>query len=120
LNYNLVTIGHDLFGRSLRLLVAHWIWTREDPTFYEREVALGVMELGAPFEQGEVAKELLKLLRLGMIAPTDGPQRDRRGRKYYQRTNSQLWECVRPIGAFLEGQRATRGSSRHPTPRGKK
>jgi hypothetical protein len=95
MNYKLVTtIGRELFGRTLRLQVAYWIAGREEPIFFEREAALGAMGLGASFQQGEVAKELSRLVRLGMLAPEHPPAGDRVGRKYFRRTDSRLWRCI--------------------------
>jgi hypothetical protein len=101
LNFNLVTIGQELFGRGLRLLLAHWIVTLEDPVFFERQAALGVMALGSAFQQGEVAKELARLERLGMLETESPSSGTPGGRKYFRRTESPLWDAIRVIGDVI-------------------
>jgi hypothetical protein len=62
--------------------------------FFEREAAIGVLELGAPFQQAEVSKELARLERLGMLKRQRAGRSQTRGRKFYRRTASPLWSIV--------------------------
>lgn len=111
-NFNLVTIGQELFGRSLRLLVAYWIETRGEPRFFEREAALGVMAFGAAFQQGEVSKELARLVRLGMLAVEEEKGRPNRGKKFYVRTDSPLWGTIEVIADLVGNSQPTRPPTR--------
>jgi hypothetical protein len=56
------TVGKELFGRPCRLALALWIAGRHKPRFYQSEPPREVIL------QGDLAKELGHLVRLGMLA----------------------------------------------------
>ena len=78
-------VGKELFGRPCRLALALWIAGHHKPRFYQsdppREVIL----------QGDLAKELGRLVRLGML---EVERRDDARRVYYERTDSPLWKII--------------------------
>jgi hypothetical protein len=75
-------VGRLLFGRPCRLALALWIVRREKPDFYQSEPPREVIL------QGDLAKELGRLVHLGMLAE-ERPDDSRR--VYYIRTDSPLW-----------------------------
>lgn len=85
--HNLSTLGDSLFGRALRLRVAHWVLTHEAGTFFQGEVATGVS-----YSASAVAQELDRLVDLGMLIRHPRTAGDRR--QYYSRTESQVWEVI--------------------------
>ncbi len=82
---NVETVGKELFGRPCRLALALWIVRQHKPRFYQSEPPREVIL------QGDLAKELGRLVRLGMLEeerPDDGR------RVYYVRTSSPLWKII--------------------------
>jgi hypothetical protein len=78
-------VGKLLFGRPCRLALALWIVRREKPHFYQSEPPRDVIL------QGDLAKELGRLVRLGMLRE-ERPDDSRR--VYYDRTDSPLWKII--------------------------
>lgn len=78
-------VGKELFGRPCRLTLALWIVRHDKPRFYQSEPPREVVP------QGEAAKELARLVRLGMLLEL---RPDESRRVYYERTNSQLWRIL--------------------------
>ncbi len=78
-------VGHWLFGRKSRLPLALWIYLREEPRFYQSEPPRELVV------QSEVARELDRLVRLGML---DRERPDEARRVYYVRTDSALWTII--------------------------
>jgi hypothetical protein len=78
-------IGKLLFGRPCRLALALWIVRREKPRFYQSEPPREVIL------PGDLAKELSRLVRLGMLHEE---RRDDSRRVYYDRTDSPLWKII--------------------------
>lgn len=76
-------VGKVLFGRPCRLTLALWIVQHDKARFYQSEPPRDVIL------QGDVAKELGKLVRLGMLIE-ERPDDVRR--VYYERTDSPLWK----------------------------
>jgi hypothetical protein len=56
------TVGKELFGRPCRLALALWIAGQHKPRFYQSEPPREVIL------QGDLAKELGRLVRLGMLS----------------------------------------------------
>ena len=86
-------VGKLLFGRPCRLTLALWIVRHEKPRFYQSEPPREVIL------QGDLGKELNRLVRLGMLdelRPDDGR------RVYYERTDSPLWQIVKVASDVLE------------------
>ena len=75
-------MGGLLFGRPCRLALALWIVRHEKSRFYQSEPPREVIL------QGDLAKELGRLVRLGML---DEERPDDSRRVYYLRTDSPLW-----------------------------
>lgn len=90
---NVEEVGKHLFGRPCRLRLAIWIVQQDKPRFYQsqppREVIL----------QGDAAKELGHLIRLGML---EEERPDDSRRVYYVRTDSPLWEIIRAAADAIE------------------
>jgi len=78
-------VGKLLFGRPCRLALALWIVRREKPRFYQSEPPREVVL------QSDLAKELGRLVRLGMLHEE---RRDDSRRVYYDRTDSPLWTII--------------------------
>jgi hypothetical protein len=76
-------VGKELFGRPCRLTLALWIVRRDKSPFYQSEPPREVIW------QGEAAKELRRLVRLGMLEEL---RPDDARRVYYYRTDSPLWK----------------------------
>jgi hypothetical protein len=83
-----------LFGRSLRLRVALWVFRRTDPTFYQTEAAEGV-----GYTASAVVVELGRLLQLDMLKKHSAKPGDRR--KYYERVESPLWRIIQVADEVL-------------------
>jgi hypothetical protein len=78
-------VGKLLFGRRCRLALALWIVRHDKPRFYQSEPPREVIL------QGDVAKELSRLVRLGML---EEERPDDARRVYYHRTDSPLWKII--------------------------
>ena len=78
-------VGKLLFGRPCRLALTLWIVRREKPRFYQSEPPREVIL------PGDLAKELSRLVRLGMLHEE---RRDDSRRVYYDRTDSPLWKII--------------------------
>ena len=78
-------VGKLLFGRPSRLALALWIYRHDKPRFYQSEPPREVIL------QGDLAKELGRLVRLGMLHEE---RRDDSRRVYYDRTDSPLWKII--------------------------
>ena len=78
-------VGKLLFGRPCRLALALWIVRRDKPRFYQSEPPRDVIW------PGDLAKELGRLVRLGMLVEE---RRDDARRVYYERTGSPLWKII--------------------------
>lgn len=78
-------VGKLLFGRPCRLSLALWIIRHDKPRFFQSEPPRDVIQ------PGELAKELGRLVRLGMLEE-ERPDGERR--VYYTRTDSRLWKII--------------------------
>lgn len=82
------SIGDNLFGRSLRLFVAHWILAQHERQFFQLELvsACGRYSTNA-------LKPLKQLVTLGLVEelPSHIPGQRRR---YYRQKNDPLWEAI--------------------------
>ena len=78
-------VSKELFGRPCRLALALWIVGRDKSPFYQSEPPREVIW------QGEAAKELRRLVRLGMLEEL---RPDDARRVYYYRTDSPLWKII--------------------------
>ena len=94
-------IGHELFGRGTRLLVASAVAGRQDSTFFQGELAL---DLRLP--QSNVREELERLVRLGMVE--DVPRESGSSRRYYRRVDHPLWAVIEAAVAATERLRRRR------------
>ncbi|MEP7223755.1 MAG: hypothetical protein ABI783_02190 [Actinomycetota bacterium] len=90
----LAALGEGLFGRALRLRVAYWVMSREDPSFFQTEAVTGV-----GYAASGVVQELNRLVRLGMITRHEKTPGDRR--LYYTRSESPLWKIVHAAAAAV-------------------
>lgn len=88
-------VGKLLFGRPCRLRLLLWIHAREKPRFFQSEPPRDVIL------QGDVAKELGRLVQLGMLIE-EHPEDSRR--IYYERTSSELWKIVEATAEALRGE----------------
>jgi hypothetical protein len=86
-------VGRLLFGRPCRLALALWIVRHDKPRFYQSEPPREVIS------QGQAAKELGRLVRLGMLEE-DRPDDARR--VYYERTGSPLWAIIQAAADVFE------------------
>jgi hypothetical protein len=86
-------VGKQLFGRPCRLALALWIVRRDKPSFYQSEPPREVIP------QGELGKELGRLVRLGML---DEERPDDARRVYYYRTDSPLWKIIQAAADVIE------------------
>ena len=86
-------VGRLLFGRPCRLALALWIVRHGKSRFYQSEPPRDVIL------QGDLAKELGRLVRLGMLEE-DRPDDARR--VYYERTDSPLWTIIQAAADVLE------------------
>ena len=85
-------MGKLLFGRPCRLALALWI-VRHDKRFYQSEPPREVIL------QGDAAKELGRLVRLGML---EEERRDDSRRIWYERTGSPLWKIIQAAAEAIE------------------
>lgn len=86
-------VGKHLFGRPCRLALALWIVRHDKPRFYQSEPPREVIL------QGDVAKELSRLVRLGML---EEERRDDSRRVWYERTGSPLWKIIQAAAEAIE------------------
>jgi hypothetical protein len=86
-------VGKLLFGRPCRLALALWIVRRDKPRFYQSEPPRDVIW------PGDLAKELGRLVRLGML---EEERRDDARRVYYERTDSPLWEIIKAAADVID------------------
>jgi hypothetical protein len=86
-------VGKQLFGRPCRLTLALWIVRHDKPRFYQSEPPRDVIL------QGDAAKELGRLVRLGML---EEERPDESRRVYYQRTDSPLWKIIEAAADVIE------------------
>ena len=87
-------VGKGLFGRPCRLTLALWIVRHSKPRFYQSEPPREVIP------QGEAAKELGRLVRLGMLQES---RPDESRRVYYERTQSPLWKIIEAANEVIPG-----------------
>ena len=85
-------VGRLLFGRPCRLALALWIVRHDKPRFYQSEPPREVIP------QGQAAKELDRLISLGML---DEERPDDARRVYYNRTASPLWKIIEAAAEVL-------------------
>jgi hypothetical protein len=86
-------VGKLLFGRPCRLALALWIVRHDKPRFYQSEPPREVIL------QSDLAKELTRLVRLGML---EEERRDDARRVYYDRTDSPLWNIIQAAADVLD------------------
>ena len=86
-------VGGQLFGRPCRLALALWIVGHDKPRFYQSEPPREVIL------QGDVAEELGRFVRLGML---DEERPDDSRRVYYERTDSPLWKIIEATADAIE------------------
>ena len=86
-------VGKLLFGRPCRLTLALWIVRHDKPRFYQSEPPREVIW------PGDLAKELGRLVRLGMLVQE---RRDDARRIYYERTDSPLWKIFQAAAEVIE------------------
>lgn len=86
-------VGKELFGRPCRLTLALWVLRHNKPLFYQSEPPRDVIL------QGESAKELGRLARLGMLQEL---RPDESRRVYYERTDSPLWKIFEAAADVIE------------------
>ena len=79
--------------REANAALALWIVRRDKRRFYQSEPPREVIW------QGDLAKELGRLVRLGML---DKVRPDDARRVYYYRTDSPLWEIMQAVGDAIE------------------
>jgi hypothetical protein len=86
-------VGGELFGRPCRLTLALWIVRHDKPRFYQSEPPPEVIL------QGDAARELGRLVRLGML---EEERPDDSRRVYYERTDSPLWKIIQAAADVIE------------------
>lgn len=86
-------MGGELFGRPCRLTLALWIARHDKSRFYQSEPPREVIL------QGDAAKELGRLVRLGILEE-DRP--DDSHRVYYERTDSPLWKIIQAAADVID------------------
>lgn len=81
-------VGKALFGRALRLFVAHWVRSQGGEPFYQLELVHA-----AGRHSTNVLKPLNELVSLGMVSevPSNVPGQRRR---YYRQAQSPLWDAI--------------------------
>jgi hypothetical protein len=87
--------GNQLFGRRIRLRVLLWAESRSE-AFNQSEAAVGVSYSSS----GEVAKELERLVRLGMLRKFGRPSRV--GPQNYLRVDHPGWAIATAARAAVE------------------
>jgi hypothetical protein len=85
-------VGRLLFGRPCRLALALWIVRHGKGRFYQSEPPRDVIL------QSDAAKELGRLVRLGMLIEE---RPDDARRVYYERTDSPLWKIIQAAADAL-------------------
>jgi hypothetical protein len=85
-------VGKLLFGRPCRLTLALWIVRHSKGRFYQSEPPRDVIL------QSDAAKELGRLVRLGMLLEE---RPDDARRVYYERTDSLLWKIIEAAAEVL-------------------
>jgi hypothetical protein len=75
-------------------MLALWIVRQDKPRFYQSEPPREVIL------QGDAAKELGRLVLLGML---EEERPDESRRVYYERTDSPLWEIIQAASDAIEG-----------------
>ena len=94
-------VGKLLFGRPCRLALALWIVRHDKPRFYQSEPPREVIW------PGDLAKELGRLVRLGML---EEQRPDDARRVYYERTDSPLWKIIQAAAEVVQpDSQPTRG-----------
>jgi len=88
-------VGGELFGRPCRLTLALWIVRHDKPRFYQSEPPREVIL------QGDAARELGRLVRLGML---EEARPDDSRRVYYERTDSPLWKIIQAAAEVIESK----------------
>ena len=86
-------VGKELFGRPCRLALALWVLEHPKSRFYQSEPPRDVIL------QGDLAKELGHLVRLGMLEEL---RPDDARRVYYDRTDSPLWKIIEAAAAVID------------------
>lgn len=81
-------VGRNLFGRPLKLFVAHWILSQRGRQFFQMELIIACGR-----HSTNALKPLSELIELGMVAELPSHVSGQR-RKYYQQTGSGLWDAV--------------------------
>jgi hypothetical protein len=81
-------IGENLFGRSLRLFVAHWILSQNGRQFFQMEL---ISASGR--HSTDSLKPLKQLIAIGMVEELPSHVPGQR-RKYYRQKESPLWDSV--------------------------
>jgi hypothetical protein len=86
-------VSKELFGRPCRLPLALWIVRNHKSRFYQSEPPREVIL------QGDLAKELGRLVRLGML---EEERPDDARRVYYVRTGSPLWKIIEAAAGVID------------------
>jgi len=81
-------VGRLLFGRALRLFVAHWVLSCRGEPFYQMELVQACGRHGT-----NALAPLSQLMELGMVEEMPDYIPGRR-RKYYRQLDHQLWAAV--------------------------
>lgn len=105
------TVGHVLFGRSLRLTVLLWVLEQDGTPFYQSEAADGVDDAASA-----VRDELERFVEVGMLTKHERTAGERR--QYYSSTDSPLWaavEATRQALLALEGSSKEESDSANPS-----
>jgi hypothetical protein len=89
-------VGRLLFGRPCRLTLALWVVRHGKGRFYQSEPPRDVIL------QSDAAKELGRLVRLGMLIEE---RPDDARRVYYERTDSPLWKIIQAAADALSQDR---------------
>lgn len=84
---SLAELGHHLFGRRARLVVAAWVLGVDGGVFSQHDA---VKETA--LTQSNVRQELERLVSFGML--DNIPRGDGPGRRYYARTEHPAWSVV--------------------------
>lgn len=99
--YTVDRVGDLLFGRALRLRLARWVLDQGERKFYQSEPS---NEVGGGISN--IRDELTRFVDLGMLVEVPPTANDRR--RYYRRTESQLWDAIKVAVASIQGTEATR------------
>ncbi len=101
--YTVDKLGDLLFGRALRLRLAGWILDRGERKFYQSEP---ITEVKGGISN--IRDELARFVDLGMLVDVPPTPNDRR--RYYRRTDSQLWDAIRvAVASCRESEAKTTG-----------